>query len=280
MKNHLIKIYIAVCLSFAFIFCNCAVAEIIKKSDYKFLEKRLCKDEKGKDKKVNVYKDKYGNIYEGDFKGWFSNNVASGKGKLTYADGKEYVGEFKDGKPWNGNGKWEYRNGTYEGPFANNQFNGKGKYTCKNGDIYEGDFMDGKFHGEGKFTFADGKVYEGDFVKGKEHGKGKLTFADGGMFNGEFRLNEPFNGEGKWVYNDGDVYKGDFKNGNFNGKGKYTYEDGDVYEGEFKNGKYNGKGILREAIVVGRASSLTKLTISKNFVLLLLRCWRIHQVPI
>ena len=45
-----------------------------------------------------------------------------GLGKLTYADGSVYDGEWKD-----------------------NEMNGKGKYTCANGSIHEGYFMNNAF---------------------------------------------------------------------------------------------------------------------------------------
>ena len=39
---------------------------------------------------------------EGTYTGEVSNNVPNGEGTYTFDDGDKYVGEFKDGKPWNG----------------------------------------------------------------------------------------------------------------------------------------------------------------------------------
>ena len=65
------------------------------------------------------------------------------QGTLTYADGDEYVGEFRDGLA-NGQGTLTF------GPSS--QFAG---------DKYVGEFRDGKRHGQGTYTYADGEVWEG-----------------------------------------------------------------------------------------------------------------------
>ena len=38
----------------------------------------------------------------GTYTGEVSNGVADGQGTWTHPNGEKYVGEFKDGKPWNG----------------------------------------------------------------------------------------------------------------------------------------------------------------------------------
>ena len=39
-------------------------------------------------------------MYEGEFK----DGKYHGHGSYTWSDGKKYLGEWKDGKPWNGTG--------------------------------------------------------------------------------------------------------------------------------------------------------------------------------
>ena len=57
------------------------------------------------------------------------------EGTNTFANGTEYVGEYRDGKP-----------------------NGQGTYFFPNGDEYVGELKDGKPDGQGTLTFADGRV--------------------------------------------------------------------------------------------------------------------------
>jgi hypothetical protein len=54
-------------------------------------------------------------------------------GTQTWADGDQYVGEWKDGKK-----------------------HGQGTYTYANGNKYVGEVKDDKRHGQGTETYADG----------------------------------------------------------------------------------------------------------------------------
>jgi hypothetical protein len=109
-----------------------------------------------------------------------------GKGKMTYANGDVYVGEFKDGKR-QGIGKIIYANGdVYEGGWLDGKQHGKGKETGADGWVYEGDWVNGMFQGKGKFTWADGRVYEGGWWESKTHGKGKFTYANGTVYEGNW----------------------------------------------------------------------------------------------
>ena len=59
-------------------------------------------------------------------------------GTYTFADGNEYVGEWKD-----------------------NKRTGQGTYTYANGDEYVGEYKDSKRNGQGTYTSADGSIKEG-----------------------------------------------------------------------------------------------------------------------
>ena len=48
---------------------------------------------------------------------------------VTFADGRKFIAEFKDGK-----------------------LNGQGTYTFANGNKYVGELKDNKYHGQGTFT--------------------------------------------------------------------------------------------------------------------------------
>jgi len=65
-------------------------------------------------------------------------------GTLTYADGREYVGEYKDGNR-DGNGTATSANGSkYMGEFRKNYPNRQGTATHPSGDQYVGEFKDEK----------------------------------------------------------------------------------------------------------------------------------------
>ena len=79
-------------------------------------------------------------------------------GTYTYANGEEYVGEFKDNKFY-GQGTYTFPDGRkYVGEFKDNKRNGQGTYTFPNGGKYVGEFKDNKWNGQGKEFFADGRI--------------------------------------------------------------------------------------------------------------------------
>ena len=58
-----------------------------------------------------------------------------------------------------GKGKMTYANGdVYEGDFMNNKFHGKGKFTYENGVVYEGDFLDDEFQENENFIIYSESV--------------------------------------------------------------------------------------------------------------------------
>ena len=78
-----------------------------------------------------------------------------------YADGNQYVGEWKDCKR-NCQGTQINANGNkYIGEFNNNDANGQGTYIGTNGDKYVGEWKDGKTQGKGTFTISKGRILEG-----------------------------------------------------------------------------------------------------------------------
>ena len=69
-----------------------------------------------------------------------SGNCVNGKGTFTWADGENYVGEWKDG-----------------------MFYGQGTYTYANGNKYVGEWMNDMKHGQGTYTSASGRIKKGLF---------------------------------------------------------------------------------------------------------------------
>ena len=78
-----------------------------------------------------------------------------GRGKMTFADGSSYEGEWAEGKK-----------------------HGKGTYTYAIGDVYEGEYAEGKKHGKGTYTYASGEVEVGCYEADADVGQGVKWSAD------------------------------------------------------------------------------------------------------
>ena len=91
------------------------------------------------------------------FVGTYENGIRVGKGKLSWADGRELECEF-----------------------MNNQATGPGRQTDPNGDVHTGQFINYIPHGNGKLEKANGVVLEGSFVLGALY-TGKTTNVTGSV---------------------------------------------------------------------------------------------------
>jgi len=78
------------------------------------------------------------------YRGFVDYGYPEGLGVMTFPTGEKYVGEFKDGKIWNG----------------------QGTFTFPDGRKYVGEFKDGKQHGKGTLTSRFEKEYIGEFKEG------------------------------------------------------------------------------------------------------------------
>jgi hypothetical protein len=103
-----------------------------------------------------------------------------GAGKIKYANGNAFTGNFKDGRR-DGPGYMAYANGDQlEVDFRDDLPNGAGVLLLSSGAGYEGGWKDGKFDGIGTRTYQLGGSYAGAWKAGKWHGKGVLTYAGSG----------------------------------------------------------------------------------------------------
>ena len=93
-----------------------------------------------------------------------------GQGTMTWPNGDEYVGEWK-----------------------NDKMDGQGTMTWGNGDLYEGDWQDDIMNGEGTYIWANGDEYTGNWKNGVQDGQGIFISADGAVVSGVFS-----NGEMPW----------------------------------------------------------------------------------
>jgi hypothetical protein len=88
------------------------------------------------------------------------------QGTVTYSNGQQYDGEWKDGLP-NGQGTKTFLDGSkYAGEFKDNKWHGQGTYTYSNGNQYVGGYKDDLWHGQGTYTFSSGTKVEGIFKDG------------------------------------------------------------------------------------------------------------------
>ncbi len=121
--------------------------------------------------------------YEGDL----VNDVREGRGKMIFASGNVYNGQWKNG-----------------------MMHGLGEFVfAATGERYVGDFVNGTLHGQGKLYYVSGLVYDGGFVKGKREGGGTLIYPNGDRYEGSW-LVDKICGYGKFYYADGRVYRGMF----------------------------------------------------------------------
>ena len=98
-------------------------------------------------------------------------------GTYTYADGRKYVGEFKDDK-----------------------FFGQGTYTYANGDKYVGGWKDDKINGQGTFTYGPnsewaGDKYVGEYKNDERNGFGVYFHGGSDDFTGDRDFGTFVNGE-------------------------------------------------------------------------------------
>jgi hypothetical protein len=169
-----------------------------------------------------------------------SGNCSSGFGKLQYANGDVYEGEFYDDKregfgiyQWNGGGK-------FLGESLGNFFNGFGVMEFSDGSKYIGQFKNGDFDGEGERTFKDGTKQTGIFEKGKYLGKVSYyskPVGTKGCLNGDC-----LEGYGMKYYDGDDRFFGYFKDGFRDGYGSYFWNDGTRWTGQFQKNKLTGYG--------------------------------------
>ncbi|KAL6060344.1 2-isopropylmalate synthase [Balamuthia mandrillaris] len=157
------------------------------------------------------------------YSGSLRHNRFEGAGKMTFADGSTYEGE--------------YRNGACEGYGV---LRG-GARGAGGGTLYEGHWRGGEPFGFGKMThLAKGVVEEGEWNGWLV--KGVRRFADGTYYEGEFGENTHYHGRGKLVLPDGTENEGTWENGQMV-RGKVRFSNGTRYEGEVKNGLCHGEGM-------------------------------------
>lgn len=104
-----------------------------------------------------------------------------GEGKMDYANGDMYEGNWKNDKR-SGNGKMSFNNhkmySNYDGIWKNDTMV-HGEMVFIDGSDYIGQFKNGKMHGKGMHRDADGITWDGGFKNGERDKLERLILADG-----------------------------------------------------------------------------------------------------
>ena len=162
-------------------------------------------------------------LYEGPL----VNGVREGFGKLKYADGSVYQGEFANNLPSGNDETLLFADGRrYQGTFIEGQMQGYGTFEWPNGDVYVGTFNANAITGTGTFFWQNGNVtYTGTIQDGKRHGLGVMLWPDGRRYDGAFRQNER-HGFGVFENADGSSYRGFFETNQRHGDGVFEDANG------------------------------------------------------
>jgi len=229
--------------------------------------------------KVGWYEEKWEGLVSkdkkdfGKYEGEIKFGLPNGEGLFTTTDGKKYIGEWKDGRPWDGigykkNEEIEFRvvdGKRYVGTKVREK-NDQKTINFTNGDRYVGELKDDKFHGQGTYTWSDGSKYVGGYKNGgmwvglhynkegyvigvevNERLEVEMNRRVDDIENKKVLYKRKVNKEWRW-YKSGDdkkddKYSGEVENGVPNGIGKLTDSYGGTHVGEWKDGEESGIGI-------------------------------------
>jgi hypothetical protein len=167
-----------------------------------------------------------------EYRGWFKDSLAEGKGMLQMDNGDQYKGDWKAGEKHgkgilmlNGENAeieclWEKDvpqlnyiralmkpDQRFEGKL-DHQLNREGITLFENKDIFRGEYK-GKFlHGRGEYLYENGEMYIGSYDKGQKHGEGTFFYKNGDIFCGSWECGMKV--KGTYYYSSGIIYVGTF----------------------------------------------------------------------
>ncbi|CAI2384512.1 unnamed protein product [Moneuplotes crassus] len=219
-----------------------------------------------------------GDYYDGRV---LTDGIPDGQGSFYYADGKNYDGQFVQGKRV-GKGRLNYANKSqYIGQFIEDEANGNGIFIDTKGNRFMslqaqdssedcGFFKNGKLFGLGEIRYENSNTYKGNFKNTKKEGYGVMKYSipagneiRTGIYKGNWKR-DMREGQGEMTYdnmstfkgtwskdaksygtlinNDGSKYTGSFFEDEYHGYAKLTLRNGVIIEGEFINGELKDKG--------------------------------------
>ncbi|XP_056010934.1 alsin-like isoform X4 [Ostrea edulis] len=197
---------------------------------------------------------RHGVFKSATYSGYWMTGKLHGFGEMKWADGRKYIGNFKEGLQ-HGHGKLILKqdNGserTQEGYWRDGLLHGLAKVRYSNGDVYEGAFKDGQRHGHGIYrhgqhTSMAASVYIGEWVSDKKQGYGIMDdVMKGEKYMGLWQ-EDVRQGGGIVVTLDGMYFEGNFTQDKLTGLGLMLTYDNSCYEGEFAGiTQLQGKGKL------------------------------------
>ncbi|KAK7235659.1 hypothetical protein SO694_0006617 [Aureococcus anophagefferens] len=170
------------------------------------------------------------------YHGQFHGGKKHGHG-VEYTDSGVYTGKYKHGMRW-GSGRMDYAGGdAYDGDFGCHEL--LSPSVLPEGNPYEF----GVPHGRGRRTFADGSIYVGEFAEGRVTGRGRYESSVGETLEGTFIDGILHGKEGYLQTVIGEEYRGGFDHGAFHGLGKYrNHKRDESYEGCYRSGQKSGRG--------------------------------------
>ncbi|KAK1548530.1 hypothetical protein Q3G72_026791 [Acer saccharum] len=112
--------------------------------------------------------------------------LATGVGKIFYANGDQYEGEVVDGYAHGyGVSTQAANNATFRGRFESGR-QAQGMQTLENGYVFDGSYQNNAAHGPGYLFDNSGFVLRAAFVDGQPHGPGHARFRSGDSYIGKF----------------------------------------------------------------------------------------------
>ena len=152
------------------------------------------------------------------YKGALKNGMYEGYGTLRDKEGNIWVGEWKAGYPFNGNGSYKDWIGTYKGAWKNGMYEGVGEITYRDGGVYHGTWKENSRSGYGRMKYWYGGEYEGEWENDKRAGHGAYTYRNGIKYRGIWKDNYPYNGMEYMVICGVEQIIGEWINGTFSQK--------------------------------------------------------------
>jgi hypothetical protein len=164
----------------------------------------------------------------------------TGRGFLQWPDGREYDGEWLNGRPHGHGTAREPDGSSYTGSWQHGARHGHGEQRMADGSRYVGGFVDDERWGVGTLAGAAG-MYEGDWRAGLPDGEGVFTGAEGARYTGGWSAGKR-SGYGAWSNPEGDRFEGDWADDEPHGYGRSEGPPGLVYEGMWVAGQKQGYG--------------------------------------
>lgn len=159
----------------------------------------------------------------------------NGVGKMVWADGSYYIGEWENGQP-KGLGFFKTKNEWAWGQFNGKKLDGYGGLSILDAQqISIGQWVDGKREGAQYLFNSKKNEWKATYFKKDKY---VVDVEDAGCVKGDCT-----NGYSEYQYKTGNRYFGDYSGGSRQGNGTLIMNDGTAYKGEFKEKYPYGTGI-------------------------------------